>query len=322
MKPSKILREITLGDKVIKLKKVINPIHIAQYGKLLTKTSRDCPIAVTGYAGEGKSVLVKQIANAYDRRFNFDRNFIYGREELKRKIDELPPSALCVDESMNVLYKRDWGTKGQKEVIKLLDLCRFKKHTIIFTQPTFTALDSHVRDFRLRLWIYVIMRGLAVVFRPIRGISYEDPWFLRENNEIINKYIKKLGEIEGRIEGCYHSKNFLAFIRWDDISKEEYEIYEEVKNRKKDDYEEVKLLTPEDAIKQSRETVYDILAVLKYNKKLKIGAYGFVANELGVSNEAVGANVKKCLYKRGLTDSQLFQKEQEARLDERNVYLE
>jgi hypothetical protein len=44
MKPSKILREITLGDKVIKLKKVINPIHIAQYGKLLTKTSRDCPL--------------------------------------------------------------------------------------------------------------------------------------------------------------------------------------------------------------------------------------------------------------------------------------
>ena len=69
---------------------------------------------------------------------------------------------------------------------------------------------------------------------------------VKENDAIIKKWVKKLGEVEGRIEGCYHCENFLSFIRWDNIEDEDYKVYEEVKDRKKDAYEETTLFTEAD----------------------------------------------------------------------------
>lgn len=300
------LRYYEVEDKRVKLKNVILPKHIALYAKQLTKTNRDCPIIISGYAGEGKSVLGIHISKEFDKKYTHDRNLIYSRDEFKEKINKLRPSALIVDENMNVLYKRDWGTKSQKEIIKLLDICRFKRHMILMIQPTLVAVDTHVRDTRVRLWIYVIKRGLAAVFRPLRQLSYDDPWRLKENDEVIKKWVKKLGEVEGRIEGCHRCENFLAFVRWDDIDKEEYIAYEDVKDKKKDAYEEIQLLTPGDAKKLANETVFNVLAILKFNKKLKIGHLEFIGSELEMSNSAVSSNIKKGLIRKGLSEVQQF----------------
>lgn len=300
------LRNYEVEGKPVKLKNVILPRHIAGYAKKLTQTNRDCPIIISGYAGEGKSVLGIHLARSYDRKYNHERNLIYSRDEMKNKINTLRPSGLIVDENMNVLYKRDWGTKGQKEIIKLLDICRFKRHMILMIQPTMSAVDTHVRDTRVRLWIYVIKRGLAAVFRPLRQLSYEDPWRLKDNDATIKKYIKKLGEVEGRIEGCHQCENFLAFVRWEDIDNDDYMKYEEVKDKKKDAYEEIKLYTPDEVKKLANEKVFDVISILKYNKKIKMGYLDFISAELDMSKAAISSNIKKSLIKKGLTEVQQF----------------
>lgn len=311
-----------IGDKEIRLKKVITPKHLSIYAKKLTKTNRDCPIAITGYAGEGKSVLSIHIAKHYDRRFDYERNMIYSRDEFKEKINTLPPSALSVDENMNVLYKRDWGNKSQKEIIKLLDICRYQRHMLMFIQPTMTALDSHVRDTRLRLWVLVLKRGLGAVFRPLRQLSYEDPWRVKENDAIIKKWVKKLGEVEGRIEGCYHCENFLSFIRWDNIEDEDYKVYEEVKDRKKDAYEETTLFTEADLKKAVRDKLFDILAVLDYNKKMKRGYYGFVGAELEMGNVAVSSHMRLARQRKGFLEHQQFNRKMTQEEMEEDIEVE
>lgn len=313
----KNLRYIDLPNgKRIQISNIISPVHIADYAKNLTATKRDCPIIISGYAGEGKSVLGIYIAKFFDRRYKHDRNLIYGREEFKTKVNELPPSALTLDENMNVLYKRDWGNKSQKEIIKLLDICRFKRHLLMFIQPTMSAVDSHVRDTRARLWIYVIKRGLGAVFRPLRQLSFDDPWRLKDNDTIIKYNIKKFGEFEGRIEGCSRCENFIGFIRFPDLDEEDYKEYEKVKDNKKEAYEDVKLFTPQEVKKEAEQKIFEVLAVLKSQKKLKTGIYEFVGAEMGLSNAGVASGIKKAMTKKGLSEAQQLKKKMEGEVEE------
>src|SRR6056297_4047322 len=213
-------------DKEVKLRKVISPFSIAKFAKGLTKNKKDGVLSISGQTGEGKSVLAVEIAKRFDGRFNFDRNLIYSRKELKEKIETFRPSAFIVDEAINVVYKREWNKSGQKDLIKLLNICRSKGHLIIFVQPAFTDMDKDIRKERVRLWIYAKKRGIGIVFRPIRSISGDvDPFKLDELNTVVKKYVYKMGEFIGTLEGCYRSENFLNFIRWDNLPKEEYEIY-------------------------------------------------------------------------------------------------
>lgn len=288
------LRTVLHGDREIKLKKVITPKHLANFGKSLTKVNKDLPILITGYPGEGKSVLAKFIGESYDKRFNYDRNYIYSRKELIEKIEAYPPSAFVVDEAINVLYKREWNKSSQKELVKVMNICRSKKHMIIFVQPNFTDMDKDIRNERLRLWVFVIKRGIAAVMKPARSFGgTADPWNLDTNDAIIKKYVKKDGDFLGTIEGVYRTENFLNFMRWEDIDKDEYDIYEKVKDDKKYAEEDVKLLTPQDADKHARNKIFDLLAILRNKSLIKKGSYNYIASYLGIGASAVSGYMKK-----------------------------
>jgi len=290
-------------NKEVRLKKVISVNPVAKYAKGLTKNKKDCVLNITGPTGEGKSVLAAQIAKKYDKRFEYDRNLIYSRRELKEKIETFPPSAFIIDEAINVLYKREWNKSSQKDLIKLLNICRSKGHLLIFVQPAFTDMDKDIRRERVRLWIYAKKRGIGIVFRPIRTIAgEEDPFKLKEMNKWIKKAQNKMGEFIGTLEGAYRTENFLNFIRWDNLDKDEYEVYEKVKDKKKYNDEQEELWTRKDAEKYAREQAFLLLAYLKHKNKFKKGLYKYIAHFFNLTISSVSSYMKKAKITQNLNN--------------------
>jgi hypothetical protein len=316
------LKEFVFDKKKIKLKKVIKPHQIAQYAKKLSSNKKDAPIIISGYPGEGKSVLAREIGKAFDRRYNDDRNCIYKRAEFLEKIERFPPSAFIIDEAINLLYKRDWNSGGQKELIKVMNICRSKRHLNIFVQPQFSDMDKDIRNSRIRLWIFVITRGIAVVMKPERSLGgSDDVWNLVENNKIVKQYINKYGQILGTIESLSRTKNFLTFLRWEDIPKEEYDAYEEIKDRKKyEDVGEKDILLNASQVKKERlMAVSDTIAILRANGKLKTGSIGIAAAYLNVSNTSLSAQLKRSRIRLGIVKEKEAEIKMELNKDDRII---
>lgn len=301
---AKLGKEFCYDGKKVLLKRVIYPKHIARYGKELTKVKKDTIICITGYPGEGKSVLAREIAKKSDRHYDDDRNCIYDRDEFINKMETFKPSTFILDEAINLLYKRDWNTTGQKELIKILNICRSKRHFNIFVQPAFTDLDKDIRKFRLRMWIYVVTRGIGIVFIPTMSIAgEEDPWNLKENDQIIKKYVKRYGRIIGCLEGAYRTRNFLAYIRWDNISKEEYDEYEIVKDKKKYKKDETIVFTKEEADKKALEKVIENVLILESMGKIKKGWKDIVCSNFSIGRSMLDNIAKKKKIELGLVSN-------------------
>lgn len=304
---------IRIGDKIIKLRYVILPKHIAQFGKKLTKRKKDLIFIISGYPGEGKSVLAIAIAKEYDRRFTYDRNLIYSRSELMEKIETLPPSAFIIDEAINILYKREWNKGSQKDMIKLLNICRSKGHMLIFVQPDFEDMDKDIRTKRLRLWIDVITRGCGVLYKPVKSLGGgSDPWNIEINDKRIKEQIKKLGVVEGYLEGSAKTENFQNVIRWEDIPEEEYKIYDEVKNRKKYAEEDNILYTEKEAKMLARKDIFKVISVLKANNLVKRGFISYVANTLGLSIASTSSYLKDATISQNLNNVKDLDNEEDA----------
>ncbi len=296
------LKEFEFDNKKILLKKVITPKQIAIYAKKLTRINKDTPLCISGYPGEGKSVMAREIAKIFDKKYSDERNCIYSRKELLQKVETFPPSAFILDEAINLLYKRDWGTAGQKELIKVLNICRSKKHLLIFVQPEFADMDKDIRNSRIRLWIYAIKRGVASVFRPERTIGGgQDPWNLEINNKIVKQFVNRSGQTLGTIEGAYRTSNFLSFLRWSNVSKEEYQVYEDVKDRKKyEGTEGESLMTSSEVKKEVMRRVADVYALLESQKKIKLGGKGICVSYLQTSDGTFTSYVKRSRISLGL----------------------
>lgn len=296
------LKEFEYENKKILLKKVITPNHISTYARKLSRVNKDTLIVISGYPGEGKSVLAREIAKSFDKRYTDDRNCIYTRKELISKVESFPPSAFILDESINLLYKRDWGTAAQKELIKILNICRSKKHLLIFCQPEFVDMDKDIRNSRIRLWVYAIKRGVAAVFKPERTIGGgEDPWNLQNNNKIVKQFVNKYGQAIGTIEGAFRTPNFLSFLRWNNIPGEEYKVYEEVKDRKKyEDISQDELMNKEQVKREVVKKVADVYALLDAEKKIKLGSKGLCASYLQISDGTFSTYIKRSRIALGL----------------------
>ena len=297
-----LLRLFKADNREILLRKVITPKHIAKYARELTKVKKDTTLVITGYPGEGKSVLAREIAKNFDKRYNDERNCIYSRKELITKIETFPPSAFVLDEAINLLYKRDWNTGAQKELVKVLNICRSKKHLLIFVQPEFVDLDPSIRKSRIRLWFYAIKRGIAAVFMPVRSLGGgEDPWNIVENDRIVKTFVSKYGQTIGTIEGAFRTENFLTYLRWEDISKEEYEAYEEVKDAKKyADTENNKTYTPEQVKREVLREVFNVYALLESQGKVKLGSKGLISSYFKISDGTASSYIRRSRIELGL----------------------
>lgn len=197
-------------------------------------SNRDAVVCITGDTGDGKSVLnwrlLRKHAVKRGQVFNPVRSLIYDREDFNYAIDEVPVNG-CVsaDEAVGLFYSRDYHDDEQIALLKKLDRIRYRRLLLTLLIPNMFHIDKHIRDSRVRYWIHIDMRkgkgadGYAhcYIFEKERNPFNPDPWNLSMNRKMFTK---------GKID---RSPNYLGEIVFHDISKEEYAIYEKIKDLKR-----------------------------------------------------------------------------------------
>ncbi len=211
-----------------------NKIEIEDFAKEiheLLKSNRDVNIGVAGMTGEGKSTLTIQLLKAYSKinpkYWDFNK-ITWSRKELMEWIDgkgkdkkgRLPRySGILIDELFHMFYSRTWFDVGQIDAISTLNMCRDRRLFIMGNVPVFWQLDKSLLT-RFRFYIYVPTgRTKALVFQQTEGAFVVDPWNIRDNSKLIGKELT--------------SKNYIGYIEFDGLSKEEEDMYLNIRNEKR-----------------------------------------------------------------------------------------
>jgi len=209
-------------------------------GKLLCRTfrkrvrsDRDVVCAITGDEGEGKSNLAIQAAKESSPDFDIETDEVASttRTEIETKVlDKKKFSSIVVDEAIKKLYKHNWQSKGQRFLNQLYTLCRQENKITFLCIPRFIDLNEFFRNHRVKFWIHIVQRGTAVVFMKDWSPFTKDPWWMVENQRIIdtqarNKSIVDI-DVESKVKMLSKSKNFLIAIKFSDFDPEDKEQYQ------------------------------------------------------------------------------------------------
>lgn len=171
------------------------------------RSNYDCQVVISGGTGDGKSNLAIQLAMRLQSDFvsNMQSQIIFKRQEAIDSIKRLEPfKVMIIDESMNLLFRRDFMKSQQKETLKLLDMCRKKNLVVLWNVPSFFSLDSHFVDTRVLIWLYVYERGKAHIYLPLKGETYafiSDPWVRGLNcNKFLGRKYRRSPNFAGTFE--------------------------------------------------------------------------------------------------------------------------
>ncbi len=199
------------------------------------ESDRDAVVVITGDTGEGKSVFLWQVLRVLCRVrglvFDPVSLLVFDRDEFNRAVDEFPEtSGVGIDEAVGVFYSRDYHDEQQIALLKKLDRIRYRRLVLAMAIPSLFHIDKHIRDSRVRYWVYIKERkgkggsgfAHALVFEKEKNPFNSDPWNMSFNRELFSK---------GRID---KSRNYVGEIIFKDVASWEYGIYKKVKNLKRE----------------------------------------------------------------------------------------
>ena len=197
--------------------------------KLVQQSKGDFIIVISGFRGVGKSTLQARfiqelMGDGILTEEGFKRHFIYSRRELDKKLEEFKEDEpICVDEGINLLFKREFQNRDQNIIIKKFNTYRDKHFVIFLLLPNFWDLDSSIRNSSMiKWWIHCSNFGKGVIYQPEDNEWNPDPWNQKNNFIATRKGIKN-----------FSLPNYVANIIWDELPEDVYEIYKKVKAEKR-----------------------------------------------------------------------------------------
>lgn len=112
----------------------------------------DNVVVIDGVEGSGKSNLAYALCCAYDHNFDIERQYVYDIDNLKARLNDGDDryKTFWLDEGSNIANNRDWQTKGNKDLVAILEMMRSRGWTLVFCIPTIERLDVYIRDHRVR----------------------------------------------------------------------------------------------------------------------------------------------------------------------------
>jgi len=142
-------------------------------------------------------------------------------------------SIINADEAIKILYKQNWATPIQKFLNMFYALCRQENKISILCMPRFLDFNEFFRNHRIKFWIHVLDRGVAVIFERDWFPSSADPWMLKESQKL-NYMIytkRKTGDFntEQKVQALSRLKNFIGVIRFDDLPNNLKKVYKDGK---------------------------------------------------------------------------------------------
>ena len=158
----------------------------------LLKDDWDAVTVIDGIEGVGKSTL-SFIINMEQNGKNFEvkKNVLFypNIDDINDRYDNGKKySGYQWDEAMLVLYKLNWASKGQKNLNTKFAVIRSENKATYLCIPRFRDLNEYFRNHRVRTWIHVIERGIAVVKSRDWNEYAPDPWHWDDNYRLIKKY--------------------------------------------------------------------------------------------------------------------------------------
>ncbi len=212
----------------------------------------DCNLGVSGKRGEGKSTLIFKVFIRM-KGFRPWKHQVYKREDVVDLLKNQTFGYVFDDEAINTGYKRDFQSKGQQELIKLITAYRDNFNIYGSAIPFFYSLDKDLREL-IFIHIHLIERGLAVVLMQLEdNIHQTDPWDTKNNSRKEEKWQKKKAE-NPNFRFPYHKlSTFVGYLKFNDLTLKQRELYEEIKKTKR----KSAFLTDDELQKQKEQNTHD-----------------------------------------------------------------
>jgi hypothetical protein len=260
---------------------------------LLNDTARrdkDNLIPIDGATGSGKSTLGLKMCLAGCPWFDMEKDILYSRDELVEWVTTAKPGSWALaDEAVNMLFKRDFATKAQKFLLRILDMCRDRNLTILMCIPNFWALDAHVRQGRVRLRIYVAMTGRAFMWKPDTNPFADDRWWKKYNEKVCWNWADHYN--------ARKTKGFIGFIEFGDLAEKYKEPYLRIKKQKKEMIKKLEDKEEQDRARKNKQSVeigkMMLLEELQETGFVSRGWEKALAARMGITAEALRMRIKR-----------------------------
>jgi len=282
----------------VELSHVITPEKLGYELKRGTKGDYDFPTIITGKPRRGKSVLAIQLARGFSRHYSHEKCLIYSDNQFKNAIQNFRDMPIIVDEAVKMFLASNATSGRTKDAIIALNVCGNQHNQVFFVLPFLTDLVKSIREKRAQYWIYIITRGLGVIFKSNDGLANtEDFWQPKLLEEKLKNYRNRYGEVLGTIYAVQEMPTFRNFIIWDDLEEKDYQEYEQIKDAKK--YEDDSLDTETAEIRKARENlaIDFIVSLMRLeggkNKKYIRDSRNILSAMLGCSEGTLRTKIKQ-----------------------------
>jgi hypothetical protein len=307
---------MTIRGVRVELSHVITPEKFGMELKRGTKGDYDFPTVITGKPRRGKSVLAIRISRGFSKYYTHERCLIYSDNQFKNAIQNFRDMPIIVDEAVKMFLASNATAGKTKEAIIALNVCGNQHNQILFVLPFLTDLVKSIREKRAQYWIYIISRGLGVIFKSNDGlINTEDFWMPKILEEKLKNYRQKYGEVLGTIYAVQEMPTFRNFIVWDNLEAEDYQQYEHIKDSKK--YEDDSLEAETTEIRKARENmaIDFIVSLMKIengkNKKYIRTSRSLLASMLGCTESTLRTKIRQRALIAGVISDDEREKEED-----------
>jgi predicted ATPase len=290
--------KLTIRGVHIELSHVITPQKFGFELRRGTKGDYDFPTVITGKPRRGKSVLAVLISRGFSKNYTHERCMIYSDNQFKNAIQNFRDMPIIVDEAVKMFLASNATAGKTKDAIIALNVCGNQHNQILFVLPFLTDLVKSIREKRAQYWIYIITRGLGVIFKSNDGlIDTEDFWMPKILADKLKNYRSRYGEILGTIYAVQEMPTFRNFIVWDKLEDADYAEYEKIKDAKK--YEDDSLEIESMEIRKARENlaIDFIVSLMKLEggkrKKYIQTSRGILAGMLGTSEATLRTKIRQ-----------------------------
>jgi len=254
-------------------------------------------IAVTGYPGCGKSNAAAILGTMIDHDYDFDKNicFIPNSAQIEKQYMELPiHSFLHIDEASRGLHKHKWHDKVQQKLNELYDVNREGHHLCTaLLMPRFQNFAENFRNFMIKYWVHVPIRGLAIFYKRDDDKDCRDPWHIDENYKLKTKrwknkrvFERTLGE-SVRVE--QYTQCYWFYTKIPPVPKEVWKEYQEAKLDSRTKDEDVDTETESYRDKVSRERIERWRRILELKNK------GLTHSQIGVEIGVTADTIRRSM---------------------------
>lgn len=183
--------------------------------RMTGKRKMDNLIIIDGDEGYGKSTFSAQIGNYVAEKTGRDfsvKNFFFDINKMTDFATNNNEQVIIWDEAALAGLASEWYRKEQIKLIKLLMVCRKKRHFWIFNIPKFFKMNEYVVIDRAIGLVHVYARnekelGRFVYYRKRRKSLLYDKW-KKSHIRAYSKYTSFRGSFTSKFDGIIDEKTY------------------------------------------------------------------------------------------------------------------